>query len=159
MILVLLGTQDNSFERLLKQIENCIDSKVIKEEVIVQAGNTKYISNKMQILDFVSGEELTLLEQKANFIITHGGVGSIIGALNANKKVIAVPRKHKYKEHVNDHQTQIVENFNKEGYIIGIDDVEDLQTAIEKIEDFEPRKYESNTENFIKIIENYIDNN
>ena len=159
MILVLLGTQDNSFERLLKQIENCIDSKVIKEEVIVQAGNTKYISNKMQILDFISGEELASLIQKANFIITHGGVGSIIGALKANKKVIAVPRKHKYKEHVNDHQTQIVENFNKEGYIIGIDDVEDLKVAIEKVKNFEPKKYTSNTENFIKIIENYIENN
>lgn len=159
MILVLLGTQDNSFERLLKQIENCIDEKVIKEEVIVQAGNTKYNSERMQIIDLISREELNSLVQKARFIITHGGVGSIIGALNENKKVIAVPRKHKYKEHVNDHQTQIVENFDKEGYIIGINDVEDLKVAIGKIKDFKPKKYTSNTENFIKIIENYINNN
>lgn len=159
MILVLLGTQDNSFERLLKQIENCIDEKVIKEEVIVQAGNTKYNSERMQIIDLISREELNSLVQKASFIITHGGVGSIIGALNENKKVIAVPRKHKYKEHVNDHQTQIVENFDKEGYIIGINDVEDLKVAIGKIKDFKPKKYTSNTENFIKIIENYINNN
>ena len=159
MILVLLGTQYNSFERLLKKIENCIESKIIKEDVIVQAGNTKYDSNKMEILDFVLQEELKKLLQQANFIITHGGVGSIIGALNENKKVIGVPRKHKYKEHVNDHQIQIVRNFNKRGYIIGIDDVENLETAIKKIVDFEPKKYQSNTKNFVKIVEDFIDNN
>ena len=44
MILVTLGTQNNSFERLLKEIEKCIDNKIINEEVIVQAGFTKYNS-------------------------------------------------------------------------------------------------------------------
>ena len=34
--------------------------------------------------------------------------------LNKNKKVIAVPRLEKYGEHVNDHQLQIIENFDKE---------------------------------------------
>lgn len=37
MILVLLGTQNNSFHRLLEQIDKCIDKKVITEEVIVQS--------------------------------------------------------------------------------------------------------------------------
>ena len=49
MILVTLGTQDKSFERLLK-IDELIDKQVIKEEVIVQAGHTKYESNNMEIL-------------------------------------------------------------------------------------------------------------
>ena len=38
MILVLLGTQNNSFHRLLEEIERLIQNKVIEEEVIVQAG-------------------------------------------------------------------------------------------------------------------------
>ena len=49
MILVTLGTQDKSFDRLLKQIDKLIDDKVIKDKVIVQAGLTKYKSNKMEI--------------------------------------------------------------------------------------------------------------
>ena len=40
MILVLLGTQKNSFNRLLEEIEKCIDNNIIKEEVVVQAGYT-----------------------------------------------------------------------------------------------------------------------
>ena len=31
------------------------------------------------------------------------------------KKVIAVPRLHEYGEHVNDHQKEIIEKFNKSG--------------------------------------------
>ena len=57
-----------------------------------------------------------------NILITHGGVGSIISGLKKDKKVIAVPRLEKYKEHVNDHQLQIIENFNNKKYIIGIKD-------------------------------------
>ena len=60
---------------------------------------------------------------KASFIITHGGVGSIISSLKLNKKVIAVPRLSKYNEHVNDHQLQIIEDFDKQGYIIGTKNV------------------------------------
>lgn len=74
MILVLLGTQNNSFFRLLDEIENCINSGLITEKVIVQAGHTSYKSNKMKILDFIPQIEIEKLIKEANYIITHGGV-------------------------------------------------------------------------------------
>lgn len=37
MILVLLGTQKNNFNRLLNQIQNCIDNGDISDEIIVQS--------------------------------------------------------------------------------------------------------------------------
>lgn len=157
MVLVLLGTQNNSFERLLKEIENCIDKKIIDEEVIVQAGNTKYKSSKMKVRKFIAHSKIEEYMDEANYIITHGGVGSIIDALKKNKKVIAVPRKQEYKEHVNNHQQQIVDNFNEEGYIIGIQDVEKLKDAVSSIDDFKPKKYVSNTENIINLIIDFID--
>ena len=51
---------------------------------------------------------------------------------------------------------QIVENFNKQGYIIGIQDIEELEKAIKIIPNFKPNKYKTNTQNIIKIIENFI---
>lgn len=74
MILVLLGTQNNSFHRLLEEIDKLIQKGIIKDEVIVQAGYTKYQSNNMKILDFVNKNRLEEMESKANLIITHGGV-------------------------------------------------------------------------------------
>ena len=159
MILVLLGTQNNSFHRLLEEIDRLIINGKIREKVIVQAGYTKYESQNMKIIDFVSSEELEKLEQQAYYVITHGGVGSIIGSIEKGKKVIAVPRLKQYGEHVNNHQLDIVESFDKLGYIIGITDVSQLSDALQRIDTFEPKRYIQNTGNIIKIVENFIDNN
>ena len=157
MILVLLGTQHNEFTRLIQEVENCINNKIIKEQVIVQAGFTKYKSNKMEIFDMISKEELDKYMSKANLIITHGGVGSIIMALEKGKKVIAVPRLHEYGEHVNDHQRQIIKVFSEKNYLIGIQNVEDLPEAIKESENFETKEYKNNNQKMIKIIEDFIE--
>ena len=53
MILVVLGTQDKQFTRLLDDVSREIELGHIKDEVIVQAGQTKYSSDKMKIFDFL----------------------------------------------------------------------------------------------------------
>lgn len=158
MILVLLGTQNNSFQRLLEKVDQCIKKEQITEEVVVQAGYTKYESKNMKIFDFIPKEELEEWQQRAKFIITHGGVGSIIQSITKDKKVIAIPRLHQYQEHVNDHQKEIVEIFNEKGYIIGIQKLEDLEEALKRIKDFKPKKYTQNHNKMLKIIEEFIDN-
>lgn len=157
MILVLLGTQNNSFHRLLEEIEKLIDKKIIKDEVIVQSGHTKYKSNNMKIFDLLPKEKLDELQKKASIIITHGGVGSIISSIKEGKKVIAVPRLHIYNEHVNDHQKDIISLFNKKGYIIGINQVEELEQAILQVKEFVPKKYIQDNTKMLNIISDFID--
>ena len=157
MIFVTLGTQDKPFNRLLEAVQKEIDNKNIKEKVIVQAGCTKFKSNDMEILDLVPMDEFDKIMQEASLIITHGGVGSIINGLNKNKVVIAVPRLEKYKEHVNDHQIQIVDNFNDEGYIIGVTDLDDLGAALKKAKKFKPKKFQSNRDKMVDLVCELID--
>ncbi len=159
MILIMLGTQNNSFHRILEEVDRLIDSNIIKEEVIAQTGYTKYKSRNIKTIDFMPNEELEKLEHQANYIITHGGVGSIISSIEKGKKVIAVPRLKQFGEHVNDHQLDIVQSFDKMGYIIGIASISQLEEAIKKIKTFQPKKYIQNTGNIIKIISEFIDNN
>lgn len=159
MILVLLGTQDNSFHRLLEKIQELINKKIIKEKVIVQAGRTKFESKDMEIFSLVPQDKLKEMMEKSDLVITHGGVGSIVMALKMGKKVIAVPRLSEFGEHVNDHQIQIVDSFNKQGFLIGVTELDDLEEALEKAKTFEPKKFVSQTENMINLIEDFIDNN
>lgn len=159
MILVLLGTQDNSFHRLLDKIQEMVDKKVITEKVIVQAGRTKYESKDMEIYSLMSEDKLKELMEKANLVITHGGVGSIVMALKMGKKVIAVPRLSAFGEHINDHQIQIIDSFDKQGFLIGLTEVGEMENALEKVKDFKPKKFKSETDYMIKLIENFIDNN
>lgn len=158
MILVTVGTQDKPFTRLLDSVQKCINTKQIKSKVVVQAGYTKYESKDMKIFDLVSREEFDKLLDKCDILIAHGGVGSIVGALKKGKTVIAIPRLSKYHEHENDHQIQIVNNFSAAGYIIKSNG-DDLDQALQQAKTFKPKKYISNTDNIIKIVQQYIDNN
>lgn len=153
MILVTLGTQKQQFTRLLEYIENTN----INDEIIVQAGFTKFESKKMKIFDFIDYDEMNKYIDKADLIITHAGTGSIVSALKKEKKVIACARKSKYLEHVDDHQEEIVEVFYEEGYILKIDDNLNLDDVYKKSIEFKPKKFVSNTENFIKLLEKEID--
>ena len=157
MILVMLGTQNNSFHRLLEKIEELIKNDVIKDNVIVQAGYTKFKSDDMQIFDLIPREKLEKYQNQADLIITHGGVGSIITSLKLGKKVIAIPRLHEYGEHVNNHQKEIVELFNNKGYIIGCMDLEKLEEALKKVKEFEPKKYELDNHKMLNIIDEFIE--
>lgn len=157
MILVLLGTQNNSFHRLVEKIDELIIQGIIKEEVIVQVGYTKYSSENMKLFDFISQDELQELQNRADLIITHGGVGSIVSSIQKGKKVIAIPRLHEYEEHVNNHQKEIVEIFNKKGYIIGINDMSELEKAIDKSINFIPVEYKQDNSKMLKLIEDFIE--
>lgn len=157
MILVTLGTQDKNFVRLLEKIDQLINNGLIKDKVIVQAGFTKYNSENMEIFDLIPQDEFNDLMDKADIIITHGGVGNIISALEKNKKVIAVPRLAKYGEHINDHQTQIIAKFNALGYIIGLQDVDELDDAVKQIEKFKPKKFVHDNSKMLNLVSKLID--
>lgn len=157
MILVLLGTQDKPFTRLLKEIDKLKNNKVIKEDIVVQAGLTKYKSKNMEIHGLIQIDELMKLMEKSDLVITHGGVGSILSALQLGKKVIAIPRLAEYGEHTNNHQIQIVNEFFNTGYILKCDNPSDLENVLKEVKKFKPQKYKSNNKKFVKLIEDYID--
>lgn len=158
MIFVVLGTQDKSFERLLKKIDEEILKGNIKDKVIVQAGSTKYSSENMEILDLIPMSKFNSYIKKSKYIITHGGVGTILDSLKMNKKIIAVPRLKEYGEHENNHQLEIIDEFVKEGYILGCKDLEKLDNILKQIKEFKPKRYKGNNKRMITIIEEFIDN-
>ena len=156
MILVTLGTGDKPFLRLLEVLDKEIKNGNIKDKVIVQAGITKFKTDRMEIFDLIPLDQFNELIEKCDLLITHGGVGSITTGLKYNKKIIGVARLKKYGEVANDHQLQILENFDKEGLIIHLKNLEDISKKIKESKNFKPKKYKSNNENFIKILEKVI---
>lgn len=160
MILVTVGTQTMSFFRLLNEVQSLVENQVITSEVIIQSGHTTFNFNhkNIKVIEFIPSEELMSMQAKAEFIITHGGVGSILEALVLRKKIIAVPRLKKYGEHINDHQLEIVDIFSKLGYILPVYDIDTLATVIGSIEEFTPEKFESTKSNVVSFLKATIDN-
>ena len=159
MIFVTVGTQDVAFDRLLKSVQKLVNSGIIKDEVVMQSGCSKFTSKKIKVVNYMEPDQFKATLRQASVVITHGGVGTILDALKYNKIIIAVPRLSKYKEHTNDHQLQIINKFSSMGYIIPCKDINKLEMALEETKIFRPKKYKSNTLNFVNLIEEYIDNN
>ena len=76
MIFVILGTHELEFKRLLQYLED-MD---IKEEVIIQSGNTNFTSNKYKVIPFLDQNDFNKYIKESTLVITHGGVGSILTA-------------------------------------------------------------------------------
>lgn len=110
----------------------------------------------MKILDYVPVDQFNDWMRQADILITHGGVGSIITGLKERKKVIAAARLKEFGEHTNDHQLQIIENFSQEGYLLPLNDFDQLEEVLEKAKTFSPKPFESNTKNFISYLEKEI---
>lgn len=155
MILVTVGTQKQSFDRLFDLIRNSKELK--KEELIVQRGYTKCNNSKrIKAFDFIPLDEMEEYISKADLVISHGGVGTIFSAIKKGKKVIAVPRLEKYGEHINDHQIEICEALENEGYILYYKDgVDSLDELIKKAQNTKFEKYDSN-DNYIQILRKEI---
>ena len=156
MILVVLGTQDKKFERLIRLVDEALEKGWITEDVIVQAGCTAYESKRMKIVDFLDMESFDELLKECRILITHGGVGTIMSALREHKKVIACARLAKYGEHHNDHQCEIIDNFYERGYLLRVNDNETLEAALQKAETFECAEVESNNRKMISLLMNYL---
>ena len=157
MILVLLGTQDKPFNRLLDEVLKLIEKGKIKDDVVAQIGCTKFSSDKIKTMSFVSREEYAKLIDEADLIISHAGVGTITDCIKKGKKVIVVPRLKKYKEHTNDHQIQITKEFVEKDYVLAAYDTKDLGKILKRIDKFKPNKYESNNGKFKEKLKEYID--
>lgn len=139
MVFVTIGTQKQQFDRLMKLLEN---SKELKnEDIVVQAGYTKYENENWKILDFIPAEEIENYMKQAEFVICHGGVGSIFTALRLRKKVLVVPRLEKYCEHINDHQLEICEQLEKEGYILYLKQDNDFDKLVRKVKKRNAKMY------------------
>lgn len=146
MIFVTLGTSDYPFTRLLKQIDDLIENNIIKN-ITVQCGNEDYQPKNFTIIKNLDKKEFNEYLKKAEVVITHGGVGTIIDCIKMGKKVIAFPRNAEYGEAKNNHQEQIINNLKNTGSIL-TGEINDLAKLLEKIKTLKKIKLKSNNKNF-----------
>lgn len=158
MIFITLGSQKFQFNRLLVEIDRLVEEKKITEEVFAQIGYSDYNPQNYKYKDFLDRDEFSDFMNSCDKVITHGGTGAIIGAVKKGKKVIAIPRLARYGEHVDDHQLQIIKQFEKMNLIDSVSCIGELEIKIHEIEKKTFREYKSNTNTIIASIRKFIGN-
>ncbi len=156
MIFVTLGSQKFQFDRLLQKLDELVEKGVIQEEMIAQIGSSTYHPQHYQYVQFMDRMEFSDTMNQATTVITHGGTGVIISAVKLGKKVIAVPRLAKYGEHVDDHQLQLLHQFDDLGIICACYEMENLEQCVKELPERTFRPYISNTNVIISSIDEYL---
>lgn len=130
-IFVTVGSRNYPFDRLFKKLDELCEEGIIQGEMFAQVGTSKYQPKHYEYKDFISQDEFLERVKWADIVVSHGASGSIMKALNAGKKVIAVTRLEKYGEHINDHQIQNNEAFAENGYVVAVFEMDELGKAFE----------------------------
>lgn len=112
MIFVTVGTHEQPFDRLIKEIDRLRGEGIILEEVVIQTGYSTYEPKYCTWFKLLPYEQMQHYVKNADIVITHGGPSSFMMPLQMGKIPIVVPRQKKYGEHVNDHQVEFVNAVN-----------------------------------------------
>jgi UDP-N-acetylglucosamine transferase subunit ALG13 len=128
MIFVITGTQA-PFDRLVKCMDE-IAASLIGEEIIAQVHHSKYKVKNMKSVATMKPLEFNENFSRADLIVSHAGMGTIISALQNNKPTIILPRSAALGEHRNDHQLATAKILEKLKFIHVIYDEKELNTKI-----------------------------
>lgn len=156
MIFVTVGTHEQPFNRLLKEVDRLKEQSIIKEDVFIQKGYSNYEPKHCKYQNFISNDEMNEKIQKARVVITHGGPASFMNVLKDGKIPIVVPRQEKFDEHINNHQLEFAVNVKEKGYkIIIVENIDELKDWL--FEDFLIKDNEGKTEQFVTKFKRIID--
>lgn len=134
-IFVTVGSRNYQFNRLFEKLDELFETGVLQGRLFAQTGTSTYVPKHYEWKDFISQEDFMRKIEWADLVVSHGASGSIMKALNAGKKVLAVTRLEKYHEHINDHQIQNNEAFASNGYVLAVYEMDDLGKTFQKFFD------------------------
>ncbi|MGV0026053.1 glycosyltransferase [Phormidesmis priestleyi] len=115
MIFVTVGTEQYPFNRLMNWIETLLIHGFIQEEVIVQYGSCTSLPQGVLVYQSLKSDRFAELIDRARLVISHCGEGSILLLEEIGKPYILVPRSHRFKEHVDDHQVELATALSQAG--------------------------------------------
>ncbi|MDF1562230.1 MAG: glycosyltransferase [Deltaproteobacteria bacterium] len=129
MIFVTVGTQ-LPFDRLVRAVDAWAGEHP-GQEVVIQTASGGRPPEHCQAHETLAPEAWRALFDRADLVVAHAGIGTILSCREAGRRLIVVPREAARGEHRNDHQLATVASLGDLPGIRVITEVEDLPEAIE----------------------------
>lgn len=131
MIFLTVGTQ-LPFERLVKAVDDwAADHPDI--EIVAQVGRTLYRPKGFAVVPSLGPERYRETFERADVVVSHAGMGTIITALETNKPLLLMPRLAALNEHRNDHQLGTARHFASYDLIRVVEDASELRDQLDKM--------------------------
>lgn len=150
-----VGTQKFPFDRLLKLVDAAAAASP-EDSFFAQTGNSLYIPRSFPSKPFLQKEEFEEQIRSCDLLFVHSGVGTIITALKAGRKIVVLPRLAKYGEHVDDHQLQIAEAFAEKNLVLCCGEGDDALTLMRQAMAHSFAPYVSHRADMLSVINEYL---
>jgi len=137
-IFVTLGSRKDNLDRLLKELDQLVSKKLIKEKVFAQIGNTDYEPKNFPFFRFCPRDDFNKYINNCKIVLTHAGAGTIINSVLCGKKTIVVPRNPIFGECPDNHQYEIANYFYNNNFALRVDDISTLGKVITSSDNFIP---------------------
>lgn len=148
MVFVTVGTHEQPFNRLMREIERLVIADVL-EDVVVQYGYCTMLPRGCRCESFLPYSEMHKLYSEADVVICHGGASTYMEVSTYGKLPIVVPRRAAFGEHINDHQLAFARQFvERVGGIEVVEDVANLKDAVIRISGTKNEKEGTNSARF-----------
>ena len=145
MIFLTVGTLF-PFDRLLQTVDELVGQGRIGAEIFAQIGQGGYCPQHFESVATLDKNKFDECFEKAEAIISHAGMGTIIMALQLNKPILVVPRLKKFHEAVNDHQFATAKRFEQLGHVLAAYHANEFQNKINSLQAFHPTPRENQAE-------------
>lgn len=113
MIFLTTGMQ-LPFDRLVRAVDDWADTAQPAGGIVAQvlpAPRAPYVPRNFETRARLAPEEYDAIFAKADLIVSHAGMGTILTALTHAKRICIMPRQVRFGEHRNDHQLATVERL------------------------------------------------
>ena len=151
-LFVPLGTQKFPFGRIITALNSLVKSGKFKPDEIVMQSTLYPAEPVFTHIGLIPNEEFNLYMQKAEVIVTHSGVNSIISSMELGKPLVICPRLLKYGEHVDNHQMEIATLMRKKYDVLICTEMNELPQLIEQAKTHKYRQWISHREELLNTI-------
>lgn len=127
------------FDRLIELVASAKARGLITGQVIAQVGEGGPKIDGFETHETLPFDAVQAILARADMVVCHGGTGSLVTALQAGCKTIAVPRRFARGEHYDDHQREITEAFAERALILVAETQDEFDAALIAWRGREPR--------------------
>lgn len=139
MIFVTVGNMD-PFDRLIKAMDEWVGKQDASIEILAQIGTGSYRPKNLEFVPFLKPDQYRDAFERADFVVSHAGTGSIITALERDKPMVIMPKLASLGEQRNEHQLATANRFKPSTLIQVAYDVDELNAILDRVALSDERK-------------------
>jgi exopolysaccharide biosynthesis glucuronosyltransferase PssE len=131
LIFVTVGA-NTPFDRLVR----CVDEWAAlqgRQDVFAQIGETSYRPAHLQFAKHLAPGEFRQILERADVVVAHAGMGTILQALEAGVPILVMPRRADLREMRTDHQAATARRLGERGLVHVANDEAELRARLDAV--------------------------